>query len=454
MHERTQQAIARLLFVLCCAAPSCLTLGWITITKSVWYQSRATQRLEATIQNSLGLIVEFEKHLHPAPGRWILSNLTFRHPETLAKVGRVREVHWVSTPEESRMLMEQPEIEAEHLEMFWECIHDEILRRPKQLKHPVSVAANDLTIHSGNQSFTFSDLDASIVNSENASTLSAQLQLADGFNQPPIMLEVLRDRRIFQDHQSQALTTTFTLNTNGTTLPCSSLANFLPLFERIGHSASFSGYLQWQLSLDQWQLNLRGARFESIELDRLFESQSHRLSGTATVQLDRCFISPHKKQSEISGSLLAIQGLIGKNLLQQANEHLKIKLFQTQSWDQFSGDIPYDTLSIGFDINGTQMQLEGMCRNQAGYEGYPNGTAVILNGYPLAQTMNESIESLRLLTAIAPNHSVPVPLSQQTHWLTNLLIPPSRPSSETLTTPPRIRSARLWQGGPAVRQPQ
>lgn len=454
MHERTQQAIARLLFVLCCACPSCLTLGWITLTNSDWYQSRTTEGLEASIQHSLGLIVEFEEYQHPAPNRWILSNLTLRHPETLEQIGKVREIHWVNNSNDSRILLEQPEIEARHLTMFWESIHDEILRRPQEFKSAISIAANDLTIHNGNQAFTLSDLDARLANSGNTSSLTAQLQLADQLGQSPMILKILRDRGDNQDKHSPALTTTVALNTNGTPLPCSALADFVTPFEQLGQTASFTGQLRWQCAVDQWQLDLSGSRFESLELDRLFENQSHRLSGTATIQLDHCLISPHRNRSEISGMLIASRGLIGKNLLHQASDHLKIRLFQTELWSQYSGDLPYDILSLGFNISGTQLQLDGICRNHAGYENYPNGTAIILNGYPLAQTTDEPLESLRLLTTIAPTHSVPVPLSQQTHWLTNILLPPSRLSPTTLTAPPRIRSARLWQDGPAVKQPQ
>ena len=454
MHERTQQAIARLLFVLCCAGPSCLTLGWITLTNSDWYQSRTTERLEASIQHSLGLIVEFEEHQHPAPNRWILSNVTLRHPETLVKIGRVREIHWVNNSDESRILLEQPEIEARHLTMFWESIHNEILRRPQEFTSPISIAANDLTIQNGNQAFTLSDLDARLANSGNNSSLSAQLQLADQLGQSPMMLEILRDRGDHQDKQSPALITTVTLNTNGAPLPCSVLADFATPFEQLGQTASFTGQLRCQWTVDQWQLDLSGSRFESLELDRLFENQSHRLSGTASIQLDHCLIAPHLNQSEIYGMLKASEGLIGKNLLHQASDHLKLRLLQTELWSQYSGDVPYDIFSIGFTISGTQLQLDGICQNYAGYENYPKGTAIILNGYPLAQTTDESLESLRLLTTIAPTHSVPVPLSQQTHWLTNILLPPSRLSPPSLTTPPRIRSARLWQGGPAVKQPQ
>jgi hypothetical protein len=58
-----------------------------------------------------------------------------------------------------------------------------------------------------------------------------------------------------------------------------------------------------------------------------------------------------------------------------------------------------------------------------------------------------------LIAAIAPSHSVPVPLSNQTSWLTKVFIPPSRPLPRDEAYPPRIRAAEIWHGGPTISQP-
>lgn len=454
MHERTRQAIARLLFVLCCAGPLILMTLWILATSTPWYQDQVVSSLRKEMQDELGLLVRFDHYRHPAPDHWIFSDLILSHPETSDPISRIREVHWVRTGVKSRILLQQPTLEASQVFMLWESLHDHFLCRPHKLRGPVAISVNDLTIQNGNHAFTLSEIDASITNELDAASLSLQLQVADGLTHSPIAMQIRRERTDSTQSNSDKPRTTISLNTNQTPVPCSALTGFWPTLESLGPEATFSGNLIWKNEADHWSVDLGNCRFEQVELDRLFENQIHRLSGTAEIQLERCFISPSRNQSDIAGTLHAKKGLIGKTLLRSAAENLKVRLFETQSWGQFSGDLPYDLLALGFSINGTQLQLDGVCHEERGYENYPSGVVLILNGYPLAQSSDQATESLRLLAAIAPTHSVPVPLSQQTSWLTKILIPPSRPVTLEQTAPPRIRSAGVWQGGPTIDQPQ
>lgn len=454
MHERTQQAIGRLLFVFCCAGPSILTITWILITCTTWFQNRTTQDLQGRMESTLGLTVTFESYQHPAPDHWVFGNLNLRHPETLKLVGKVREAHWLIQGNEARMLLEQPELEANQIVALWKSIHDRFLCYPDNLKYPLSIAANDLTIQSGNHSFTLSDLDAWVENSQTESSIALQLHLADGLSHAPMMMKVQRNRDTVEAAQTITTSTSVSLNTNGTALPCSAVADFLPAIESLGSSATFTGNLEWELSNNGWSIDLAGSRLAGIELDRLFENHAHRLSGKATIELDRCFIMPNERKSDLSGQIRVEQGLIGKALLKQFAENLRFKLLETEAWNDLSGDVPYDLIAIGFNISGTQMRLTGICQNERGYENYPAGVAIVFNGYPLAQSFEDAIESVRLLAAIAPMHSVAVPMSAQTDWLTNILVPPSRPLPRLESTPPRIRSARVWEGGPLVQQPR
>ena len=264
----------------------------------------------------------------------------------------------------------------------------------------------------------------------------------------PLTITVRRDR---SDEQPA---TDWLLDTQGTALPCSAFAEFLPKLESLGNEATFTGTCQWRHQGGQWSIDLAGSRFQQISLDRVFEQHAHRLSGNASLQLDRCRIEPHQRRSDIVGTVRARDGLIGRSLLASTSQNLGLDVRMPEAWGEAPGDIPYDLLAIGFNINNTQLRLDGVCRTEDGYESYPAGVVLILNGYPLVRSTPETIESLRLMTAIAPAHSVPVPLSNQTSWLTNILLPPSRPLPSNEPSPPRIRSAGNWQGGPSIAQPQ
>ena len=453
MHERTRLVLARLLFVLCCALPTSLTVTWIAATHTPWYEKRITDYLQDQIQRDTGLHLAFTEFDNPAPNRWVLSNVHLTDPETSQLMGKIREIHWAIQSNETTVLLEQPEINASHIAIVLESLHDHILCRPRKTEQPITLFANDLTIHSGSHAVTLSDVDARIANKQRSTLLSIELQVADADPNSPMMLQVQRIRQEKNERRTMPSKTVMSLNTKGTALPCSAFADFWPALGSLGRRANFSGSLKWEVQEGTWAVDLGGSRFNQIELDQLFENQAHRLSGTASITFDRGLVSPDQRIADLSGVFLAEQGLISKTLLSQASQNLNLRLLKTEPWTRFTGDLPYDLFAIGFDINGTQLKLDGICHHEQSHKNYPSGIALLLNGYPLAHCTGDPVESVRLLATLAPAHSVPVPLSQQTNWLTSILVPPSRPMPVEQNEPPRIRSARLWQGGPVIEQP-
>jgi hypothetical protein len=448
MHERTQRAVARLMFVFCCAVPTSITLACLLVTWTPWYHRRALASLQTQLGQETGLVVELGDFRRPAPDTWHLTKLRLLDPETRREVVRVREMHWVRRPDETRILLHQPEVQSSQLAKFWKLLHDRFLCRPEQTDVPTQIAGNDLTIHSRTGALTLRDVDAWVRSDAESAEATVQCLPALTQTQVPLTITIRRDR------SEETPATDWILDTQGTTLPCSAVAEFLPPLEALGSEATFTGTMRWRRQGNRWSLDLGGSRFEQIALDRLFEQHAHRLSGSATLQLDRCRIEPHQRRSDIAGSIRAREGLIGRSLLTSASQNLGLELRLPEDWGNSPGDIPYDLLAVGFNINSTQLRLDGICRTETGYESYPAGVVLLLNGYPLVQSTPTTMESLRLLTTIAPAHSVPVPLSQQTHWLTHLFPPPSRPLPPDQALPPRIRAAGNWQGGPAISQPR
>ncbi len=91
----------------------------------------------------------------------------------------------------------------------------------------------------------------------------------------PVDIQVRRDR------SGEEPVTDWTLHANGSPLPCSALAEYLPLMASLGSEAEFSGTMSWQLGENHWWIDLGGSIFKHVSLDRLFEQHAHRLSGTA-----------------------------------------------------------------------------------------------------------------------------------------------------------------------------
>ena len=60
MHERIQRTTARLLFVFCCAVPTCFTCLCILVTWTPWYHYRALAKLELELSHTTGLVIEVD----------------------------------------------------------------------------------------------------------------------------------------------------------------------------------------------------------------------------------------------------------------------------------------------------------------------------------------------------------------------------------------------------------
>jgi hypothetical protein len=146
--------------------------------------------------------------------------------------------------------------------------------------------------------------------------------------------------------------------------------------------------------------------------------------------------------------------MIGQSLLHSAHKHFGFQIRIPQDLIDSRGDVPYDHLALAFQINNSQLHLEGICRTEPGYESFPPGVVLSLDLQPLVQSSPQTLDSVNVINVVAPTHSVRVPLSSQTRSLMHVLVPPSRPLPRGQDNPPRIRSAELWTGGPTISQPK
>jgi hypothetical protein len=358
------------------------------------------------------------------------------------EVASVRRLEWVSGSEQTSILLHQTELQSSQLKRTWQMIHDRFLCRPDLTSLPVEVVGNDLTIHSRTGPLPVRELLARIQPREDAVEATIQCVLANSSSNSPVDIRIRRDR------SDDAPVTDWTLHTNGSPLPCSALAEYLPLMASLGSDAEFSGTMSWQLGENHWWVDLGGSFFQHVSLDRLFERQAHRLSGMAEIDFKRCRIEPYNPRSDIVGSIHARDGMIGRSLLMSIHQHLGFGVRMPEG----VSDVEYDRLALAFDLNNTKLKLRGICHQELGY--FPTGVVLCQDGQALVQSPETALDALKLVTTIAPPHSVLVPLSKQTSWLMNVFVPPSRPlPRDDQPYAPRIRSLENSAGGPGITQP-
>lgn len=447
MHERTSRAIARLLFVLFCAVPTIATLLVILVTWTPWYHRRCLAALERSLYQQTGLVVQVEDFDRLSPTRLRLHGVRLLEPEMGREVARVRQIWWLAESERTVIRMSQPELQSAELTHVWRLMHDRFLCRPEMVQVDTRFSASDVTIHSRSGALTLRNLDAWIRPLAKAVELHAQCQTAGSREDAePLRFHLVRDR------SGEIPWTRCRLQSGHTPLPCSTLAEYLPWFERLGQEASFSGSLMWQLTGENWFVDLAGARFLRVDLGRLFESIPHRLTGDAELHFQRCRWKPGEVV-DISGELRASRGYVSRSLLLAARQHLG---FQVAAIPEAAGDQPYDELALHFDFFGSDLEFQGTCNRLPGYNHLEPGSVLSVGGRALAISGGGRLLAVSLSRALAPEHSDMVPISGQTSWMMGFLLPPKtpRPLLDAEPISPRISTTRDFRGdGRLIEQP-
>lgn len=443
MHESTHRLLCQLAFVAGCATPTLLVLSWIAATWTPWYADWQRRSAAAELSAMLGMKVSVEHFERPAPGTWKLRGIAITERETEAEVGRIRLAIYSQQNEKRVLQLHQPELQSAQLRHAWRLMHDRFLCQPSLTAQPMVVTARSLTLHSGAGGVTMRDAIARVVPKGDQLETSLELLPAGSESDRPIWIGVTRDRR------DRLPKTHWRLHTGGAALPCSALVDYLPQLRPLGNQAHFSGAMAWQISTEGWSLDLKGATFHDVELSELFDGLPHKMSGLATIRLDRCQIEPGEAV-DLSGSLVAEGGYIGSSLLQTARQHLGVTLTNAapavptaanpRADSGPRGSQWYDLLSFRFDLFDTQLRLTGTCNHRRGFEALPMGVLVASGSQSLAvRVSDEALPATNLVSALAPPHAAMVPYSRQTAGLRHLLVPPRRPvTSDTLPAVPRI----------------
>lgn len=416
MHERTTRAVARWLFVGCCAAPTALTLLAILVTWTPWYHNRARRALEDHVALLTGLHVEIGDFQRADPTMWRLSDVKLSDPETLRSVATVRTVCWISRSENTVIRLSQPEIRVESLDHVAALVHRRFLCRPEQTRVPVRIAADDVTLRGQSTAQTLQDFDAHLETQD--SVVWATVRCLPAGSRPDseaVQIEVTRDR------SATPPTTAWSLQTGELRLPLAVLADYYPFLKHLGADATFDGSFSATrtdgAAAEDWTINLAG-HFRSIDLSRLTSELPHRVTGLASVSIDRCQLD-RDGGANVAGQLVAEEGWMSASILPRLAEDLGCTLTTP-----IAQDFSFDALALRFDLYAAQLRVEGICRTLPGREVLPAEVVVSASGRPIVLSRDTWLPATHLARLVAPPHSVSIPLSGQTSGLLSILRPP------------------------------
>ena len=349
VHEATQRAWCRLLFVLAGALPVFITFLACCAESIPAYKRARVQRYSQLLSQITGIQVQIERVELLTPTRRLLYGVRLNHPETGAPLGQVEGL-WISeTPTGCAIHAQKSQLTAEQLADCYRLLHEQVLCRPSTQPHAMVLWMNDLVIHSQTeQPLAFSKVQMELKRQPLATAGSLRFRLANLPGQEAVMTF---DRH----HDHSEPTSHWTLNSGSQTLPGVWVNRFANNYSIPGNQAAFSG--EFDLTYNQSFWNLSGAgRMHRVDTVSWFERPL--LSGVAYVDFTRFHLTDRGLR-EAAGSLSIQEGRIHSDLLVAAEE---IGISAVEGREHYEkrhpgSVLPFQTIATNFQLDAKGLQI-------------------------------------------------------------------------------------------------
>lgn len=426
MHDRTRRTLCRLGFLLLGLLPTLGTAAGIGVLRSSWYRAAQRAAWERQLTDALGLAVTVQAVSTPTRGTTLLEGLELTDPETRVRVVRVRQVECLVRGGEWLLLAAQPEVAGDQLWRLWEVVHERFLRAGSAAHVRLQVMAGEVTLQRPG--------------AQGAATLTGVRCGLQPTPEGPQVLCEFRDvalpaaepaqLRVTRNRQQIPPATRWELQTRATALPCSLLADQVPVLERLGAQATFQGTLTVTQTGDGWEGQLAGA-FRAVDLDRLVTDQyPHKLSGAAEIAFREARFRG-SKLLEAAGELVCHGGQVSWSLLDQADRALGLSADPRVRALEADVQWRYQELQFGFTLDGQGLTLVGTCA------GALAGVVMTDHQGPLLTDKPQEVATVALVRALASPHGESVPASAEAYQLLHVLPIPARPPTPTAAPPTR-----------------
>lgn len=356
MHDRVRRQVCRLLFVLTCALPTGLFFLWTCVVHSPPYRAVRRAAWEEDLSEQLGVAVTLGSVRQPNRGLRLLEGLEFRDPETNRRIARIRLVEIRRIDDHWLLIASQPEVQGDQVLRLWEILHEHVLRAQWQEPLRAQIAANEVTVLQSEEETgtTLTSVRCQLQSTQDGPQATIEFRDVALQTELPVRIRATRDRRVSPPR------TRFELDTQGTPLVCSLLAEQLPVLGTLGESAAFSGKVAATRTRNGWDADLSG-QFTQVELDRVVTGRyPHKLSGLANVALRRATIR-EGQLVDAEGDIHSHGGVVSRSLLSQADLSLGLT---ADPRVHAVNDIPlwaYDELRFQFAVSEKGISIGGLC---------------------------------------------------------------------------------------------
>ena len=423
MHDSTRRILCRLAFFALCLAPSGSLCAWVIYRSTPMHARQEKTLWTESIYQMTGLLTEVERVWHPTGSRTLLEGVTLSDPDGGHLVARVRVIEIAETDHGIIAIASQPEIEARQLQRLGQLLYQRVLRGPRPTRR-FQLLSGELTLHGTSAASTASDVRCLVSSDQGKVEASIAFLLAGFEMQSPAQIKLTRERG------AGKASTTWQIRTGGTPLPCDLITDYFPGLDSLGPRCRFQGTVWVQHVEQSWDGEIAG-RFLDVDLDSLVAPFPHKLSGTAEIVLSHTSFR-QGKLVEAAGALSSDGGTISVSLLTAAAESLKLGS-NVSHGEQADTLLGYQKLAFGFQIDGSGLQLSGLCD-----ERQEGALLVGESGSLLLDSRGQLIPSIALARALVPQSELQVPATTATEQILRVLPLPSP------TLPPSGTARRPW----------
>lgn len=390
LHQRSRRYVCRVAFLVFCAMPTLLVLGWI-----VWLHTPFPVRAAAHgIGTQLGVEVSLDRVSHPRPGATVYHGIVLTDRETGQRILATDEVRTASRGGTLQVTAARIELQDAHLDLLWQILADRLrIWQTGSIQLAVGQVAMGPT--------TATRLRGRLQATGDEAQSLITFCLPDTAEESPLRVHILRNR------QTAPPTTQVELRTGNTSLPCSIAWPLLPGLVELGDDAHFRGVAWGTLQRGGWTGQILGGELTAVDFDRLVSSRYPcRLSGTARIFIEQAHLRDGRL-AVAAGSLAVGPGLISRSLCQAALEGLHLFAFDALVTN--SQLIPYEQLACKFAVDSHGLKLQGACRGAPGTK-LPTGTILTTTTGPLlAVTRSASLSPVALVRTLVPRRDLLVP---------------------------------------------
>jgi len=425
LHDKSRRRICLAAFFALCVAPTVIVLTCGVARHLPWHVRAEADRL--TWQ--LGQKVSIARVRHLRPGAVLYEGLELSDPEAGNRIlccGKLKAVWGPSTGRHGQgppclvLIAYQPEIDSDEIDQVWRLVEAALSRRAGCPDSGVQLAADQLTLRTGEATHTLTQVRGTIRRLPDGSQADVAFRLAEVETPEPVQIRVVRG------HHAEPPAMGLGLYTGGGALPCSLLALGVPGLEALGPRSRFGGYLWVNETPDGHEGELAG-QFTEVDLDGLVARHfPHAIRGVAQLTVRGARFRQGRLE-EATGSLSAGPGTISRSLVDAAADRLGM----TGGLEPNVPDrlVSYKRLAVSFRIDSRGLELRGEC--------VPTGSAAILvgrYGTLLGEPIRQPVPVAALVQTLVPDGEVQVPVTRQTDWLMRRLPIPDLSTPRTAHT--------------------